>query len=456
MSENQQNIQNIYDETNVIYDGERYMIVEPLTKKSLDYFSNNKLYDWNGKFRDNGDLYLIIDKKWTPTDFYSIFIDNKGSITYNENGDSESITQSELLEKIPSEIFQKIEPILYKGKFYDYLLQIKNGVEYDSYDLRDVDELFGNIRFNSKNPNKSIITIEFPDIDDYLDVLNVEDDDRWDIRTLFGGYYGGGSLEIYPYDFAQTDWDEGYSIESFFNEENKSKLNEILKFIAPELINQTLVNDKITEKLNNLFPNESDDIIQTIYDFEDECRRNEFRKVLIGELCNVFEPYGIFEKYCFRTYYTSVGLLLSLYEMVGDKTLSIKDLLTSIMSDKDFSGYNELRYETYCSKEIPESVHQDISEYLDKMLEEIETSDKYENFNEYVEVYNYFDHPDSKYKFKKIYPTPKNPSVKFQVMKINPSNNKIIIQVLNKQLNSQQRELTLDEFNDFLYTGELF
>lgn len=457
MPENQENIQNIYGETNVIYDGERYMIVEPLTKKSLDYFSNNRLYDWNGKFRDSGDLYLIIDKKWTPTDFYSIFISKDGTITYNENGDSESLTQSELLEKIPSEVFKKIEPKLYEGKFYNYLLRIKNGEEFDNYDLREVDPLFSKIRYNQSNPNKSIITIDFPDIDDYMDTLNIENDERYDIRALFGGYYGGGSLEIYPYDFAQSDWDEGYMYTSFFNDENKLKVKEILKFIAPEIISDSDdVSSTITDKLHNIFPNQSNNIIESVYDFEDECRTENFRKELISELCNQFERYGIFEKECFYRYYTSVSLLIGLYDIVGDKTLSIKELLSNIMSDKDFSGYNELRYEVYCNDEIPESVHNDISDELDSMLEEIESSDKYTNFNEYVEVYNYFDHPDSKYKFKKIYPTPKNPSVKFQVLKINPSNNKIIIQVLDKQLNSQQRELTLDEFNDFLYTGELF
>jgi hypothetical protein len=456
MPENQENIQNIYGETNVIYDGERYMIVEPLTKKSLDYFSNNKLYDWNGKFRDSGDLYLIIDKKWTPTDFYSIFISKDDSITYNENGDSEPLTQSELLEKIPLEVFKKIEPKLYEGKFYNYLLRIKNGEEFDNYDLREVDPLFSKVRYNESNPNKSIITIEFPDIDDYMDVLNIENDERYDIRALFGGYYGGGSLEIYSYDMAQQDWDEGYMYSSYFNDENKLKVKEILKFIAPEIISDNSdVESTITEKLYNIFPNQSDNIIQSVYDFEEDCRTEVLRQDLISELCNQFERYGIFEKSCFYRYYTSVNLLVSLYDIVGNKTLSIKELLSNAMSDKDFSGYNELRYETFCNEEIPESVHNDISNELDSMLEEIESSDKYTNFNEYVKVYNYFDNPNSKYKFGKTYKTPKSMSVNFIPLRINPINNKVVIKVYDNNGKSE-RELTIDEFNDFLYTRELF
>ena len=70
----------IYNETKVIYDGDDYIVVKPLTTESILYFTDGnkdyaKLFE---KYKDDEDTYLVIYKRHTPAIFYGI---------QNNNGD---------------------------------------------------------------------------------------------------------------------------------------------------------------------------------------------------------------------------------------------------------------------------------------------------------------------------------------------------------------------------------
>ena len=177
-------------EENIIYDGDRFMVVEPLTEKSLKYYTNDTkwvLEYWDKKFRDYGRVLLVIDKKYSPTDFYGIFIpaeDGEDNI-YFTGEDEWGVHLEYLYEKIPKEVMSLIEPQLYQGKIYDYLIKIKNGMQVPKYELERIDDLINIVKYNEKNLNKTIFKFRFEDVEDYAKVLDVPEDDMWILKDLF-------------------------------------------------------------------------------------------------------------------------------------------------------------------------------------------------------------------------------------------------------------------------------
>lgn len=444
---------------NIIYDGDRFMAVEPLTRDSLKYFTNNTdwvLKLWDEKYRDGGKLILLIDKKYTPTDFYGIFIpdDYDEPNNYFSSEDEWGVHLDDLYKKIPEELMSVVEPYMYEGKIYDYLIKIKDGMQVPNYELERIDDLIDRVKYNEKKPSKTIFKFKFDGIEDYAKVLDVPEDDMWILKDLFYGYYYGPQLEIYNSDLAITDWVEGYTL-AWLNQENQEKLKNILKYISPELVDWEGKEDKVSEILFNMFPREIENIIDEYQQAENECRINQLTKDIKNDICNPFVNYGLFEKECMYSYYTSLGLLLGMYKVVGDKTLSLRGMLKKLIEDQSFEGYDQWVYETWCDEEYDESVHLEVSNQLDNILEKIEDSEDFVDFEEYKKIYDYFGSDNSKYKFGKTYKTPKSMSVNFIPLKINPTNNKVVIRVYDNNGKSE-RELTMDEFNNFLYSGELF
>lgn len=446
----------IYDNANIIFENDLYMVVEPLTTESVSYFTDNNttvVKSWESIYQGNGRLFLIIVKKYTPSDVYGIFVNDDGTTLYLSNEGYDNYSYDELIEEIPQKIIKIVEPYIYESNVYGLLMKMKSGSQIPRYELERVDSLFNKVKYNIKNPNKTIIRLRFDDSRDYFNVLNVPDDDRYILDDLFGygAYY---NVEVYNYDFASQDWDEGYMILSF-NEENKDKLKDILRLISPNLSDWDGKEDKVASLLDDEFRNEVENIISTYQEWENECRSEELRNVILSDICNPFERYGLYESDCMSDYYTSLGLLLSMYEYVGDKSLTLREMLSKLIKDKSYEGYDEYRFDVYCNKEYPESFHNDIEYELEKIIDIIEDSDRFRDVEEYSKMYSYFGSKDSKYQFNKTYKTPKSMSVNFIPLKINPNNNKILIRVYDNNGESE-RELTMDEFNNFLYSGELF
>ena len=230
MSEEQNN--KIYDETKVLYDGDNFMVIEPLTQKSASYFTNDNndyVKLWTSKYRDVGNSYLIIDKRYTPTNFYGIHNDNgKINILYFDGEDFDVMKISDFNNSIPSEVRDSLNPFLYEGTTYGILNDIKNGKDFSLYDLRNSSDIINKIRFNQNRPGKSMVSIEFDDAESYFTTMGADEDSIWLIRYLFDNY--NNNIEYDNYDNNYHDWIEGYLL-STFNEENNKLLNKILSYM---------------------------------------------------------------------------------------------------------------------------------------------------------------------------------------------------------------------------------
>jgi hypothetical protein len=443
----------IYRNTNIIHKDDNFLIVEPLSRESIDYYGGSEIMvDYYGRKYKRGLIYLIINLQTSPVEVLSVFIsDESGEMEFIDIDGENFIGKTEFFEKIPETLIDKVEGLIIKNTTYGRLLRILQGEQ-----LEFVDVLIGKIRYNDANPKKTVLFIEFGDELEYFKTIGINENDLHIFDTLFGGYYYESSLNLYDNYRGYDDFKEGYLFNNF-SDENMEKLNEIIKYISPENYNfqpQQEWGEEIGSKLLDLFGNEVDYIISIYSDLQNECLDNQVKTEITDDLCDIFRTKGIFVNECFLYYFTSVHLLISIYNRLRDKTLSIGQLMAKIAEGKSDTDYQEYIYETYCNENYGDVFNEEVTKQLDKILESIEDSDQFLNIKDFNKLYSQV---VSKYGVKQYNLVPKDKSKKFRILTIDPSKNKIVIEVVDWDKNEfEKRELDIEEFNNFLYTGELF
>ena len=338
---------------------------------------------------------------------------------------------------------------------YEFLKKIASGEEVDRW--RYPDELIYSIT-PSKFPNSTKITISFENDDDFLYVLGIEeDDDKYVWRRFMGNYYGSG-IETDWYRW-KDEWDEGYIIDSF-NEENREKVKEILKFVYPELELTNETSSKVSKFLADRFESQIEYIINEYGNKNDECTERAVRKVLEGETENPFYRFGIIEKNKHYKYETTVGILLNWYKTLKAQDEDLRELLRGLIDrfQKNISrgDWYELEYNSWCNDYDTEGFQRETSWYLDKILEEIEENlEDYPNVDDYRKLYDKVMELGG---FNKYIELPKSNETGIRIHKLDPVTNKVELSVIDStgKKKQERRKLSLDELNSLLYNYELF
>ena len=447
------NTNDSHGESKIIFEDEDWLIVEPMDYDSYLYYApDNTRLMW--KDVRNGQLFCIVDKENNAGlgggfRTYIIFKDEDNKISYyNWNGVGRP--RIDFLEYFPEDIKPQIEEVIGVGKMYDLLTRIVNGEQVSSRWMENVDEAVYDFKYTPKAPIKSKIDLRF-DEDDYIKLFNPSDDDMWYYNAITGNYDTYEWEDDYQ---ATEDFKEGYFFNQF-NEENLKKVKEIISIISPQSV-ELETDDQKSEagkKLIDMFRNEVESMIYEYTSLTNESKTRGFNQMIKDDFCNPFYNYGIFTKHCLREYFTSVGMLLSLYDTMGDKTLTISELLFRIGSDMDITGWSEYIYEIDCLDFDQEYFDSECSRHLDKII------DKLEDESEYADIYGYgelFKRLDSKFKINSRYYTKNGKD--FFYRGINPKNNRILIQVFKKDGSAgmEERSYSEEEFNNFLVSPELF
>ena len=107
------------------------------------------------------------------------------------------------------------------SELYDLLVRVKNGYDPEWRDYSRADKLIDNVSFNPNNPGKSMITIVFDNGDDFYDLFDLDDDDKWWANAIIHRQVNDdwSRYEI------EEDWNQGYIYESL-DEENRSNLDK--------------------------------------------------------------------------------------------------------------------------------------------------------------------------------------------------------------------------------------
>ena len=432
------NTNDSHGESKVIYEDDDWLIVEPMDYESYTYTSPDNLKsEWN-RFRD-GDIFFIVDKNNNATyaggfKTYMIYIEEDKTYYYNWNG-KEIKTKKRFIRDFPTHIIQQVNDIIGVGDIYKLLTKIAKGEQVSSRELENADDAIYDFKYTPKAPFKSKIDLRF-DEDDYIKLFNPSDDDMWYYNAITGNYDTYEWEDDYQ---ATQDFREGYFFNQF-NQENLKKIRQILSIISPQSVE--LETDEEIESIIYEYTSETN-----------ECKTRGFNKMIEDDFCNPFYNYGIFTKHCLRDYFTSVGMLLSLYDTMGDKTLTISELLFRIGSDMEITGWSDYIYEIDGVDFDQESFDSECSRYLDKIIDKLEDESQYVDIYAYADIYKRL---DSKFKINNRYKT--KSGREFFYRGINPKNNRILIQVFKKDgsVGTEDRSYSEEEFENFLVSPELF
>ena len=443
---------NFHGMKNILLDNEDWMVVDPLDYDSFVYYAPENYKDrWN-QFKE-GDTYFIIDKDKEPTQTSVIHKTHDNKIEYygSEATRHRELSRREFESDLPDEVKSVVDNIVGQSDIYKLLLAVKNGEKVTNNQMDRADELIWKFIYNERNPNKSMVKLQFDDMEDYLKLFDLDEYDISFAESVYSYYDGANFID---YDHGYNEWNEGYLLYQF-SDDNLTKLKQILRLISPSTAKLETDEDKeeSSKLLEKMFPNEIDYIISDWTDEENNCKNRAAKEWIESESCDYFSKYGVIRQDCFSQYYTTVGILLSFYNNVGDKTLTLREVLTVIgHQDSDIGGWDENRWEIYCSDFDEKSFNESVGRQLDKIFEKIEDSDEFIDVYEYSNIFNRITknyHLNNRYETKS--------GREFFIIKIDPATNKIVVQVFKKDGGGlEDRSYTEEEFNNFLVSPELF
>jgi hypothetical protein len=316
--------------------------------------------------------------------------------------------------------------------------------------MENSDDLIWKFTYSEKNPSKSMIKLHFDEMKDYLNLFELDEYDVYFAEALYSYYRG---YEFIDYDHGYNEWTEGYLLYQF-SEENLNKFKQITRLVLPTAakLEDDEEKEKASKKVEDMFSDEIGEIISDWVEEQNICRTKGAKEWVEGEVCDYFNEYGIIRQDCFSNYYTTVGILLSLYNMVKDKTFNLTEVLKDIgYRTSNIGGWDENRWEVDCVDFDEESFNKNVEYQLDKILGKLEDSEDFIDVYEYSEIY---DRISKEFRFNYRYQT--KSGREFFIRKLDPSNNKIIVQVFKKEGGMEERSYTEEEFNNFLVSPELF
>ena len=304
------------------------------------------------------------------------------------------------------------------------------------------------IKISEKNPAKSIFILKFDD-EEFFDILNLDEEEKYFINGLYS-HYGYQWSESADLDY---EWKEGYLLQNM-NDENINKIKTVLINNGEEELSQ-LIDDEAVSKscqmLDDLYPDEIERIIREYGYAMDEESDKAAKADVEKYYCNPFNRYRILMGSCMNTYLISAVQLKNIYEAVGVPEMSIVEVLKEYFSDiigADFNqNLSEYRYE-YQTVDT-EQFNRNIISELDKMVSDSE-SEMDEDSEKIKGIIK-------KYGLRKDVKTPKGA---FRINSYDLNDGTIDYSFSSGEnyvgYRAERRRATYDDFNTFLNNYELF
>lgn len=443
-----------HGDSKTIFEDNDWLIVEPFDYDAYVYNAPDNMKNKWSQFNE-GDVYFIVDKNNNATyaggfRTYMIYKDSETTDYFWWNG-KEIKTKKGFIGDFPDEIIEQVNNIIGNSPLYELLVRIMAGESITERQLANSDDLIYNYRPSQNNPKKGVITIGFDSDSNYLDLFDLSEEDRWAYDAVNSHYDTYEFMDSYSY---SEEWKEGYLF-GFFNDENIELVKHLLELLAPNLINFEDDDDKrkeVAELLEKYFDDEVENIIYEISSEDNVAKTRGFNQVVEYQVCEAFANYGIFKKKCLRKYYTSVMMLMSFYKNVGDTTLTLSQLLISVVDSDDY-GWSDMMYEIQPVDFDEEGVNREITRYVERMIEKAQDNPEFSNIEEYSEMVKRI---TSRYKFNSRYET--KYGREFFIRKIELKTNKIHVEVFRKDgtVGMEERSYTEEEFENFINSPELF
>ena len=449
---------NPYEEDlDIIYEDDDVKLIDVMTKKGLKYlvpdFDTQDLTDVRSEFGVfSEDIYFIVGKDPESEIFmFKDYEDGTKILNVTDGFKSSKATDvRDVISKYP-QLKENINKIFKGGETFEYLKSIMSGKRTPRWN-DDVDPLIGDIYYNEDRPSSSIVTIKFEESDDFLDVFNIDNDDRYYYKDA-NSYYRQRDVDRYWYD---EQWEDGSFIDGTLNDENKQKFNEILSLVSPKSINLD-IRQKV-KVFDQFFGKYSDDFIYDYASDYQDCVDDNVKDSINSEFDNPFIKFGIKEVSHSYKYEVNISVLLTWFKQLNMIGGTVKDLLTKLVDkySKNYRGdWSELEYSIGCPDFDYGKLNDRISDVFDNILDEIQESEEF-GFMNFEEYGNYLDYIQKLGGFGTVLSIPKSENKKFVITDLDRSTNKATIAIDTGERDPEYRKLTMDELNSFLYNYELF
>ena len=439
---------NPYETSKIIFEDDKVKFIEVFDRKAAEYFGGWDYKDnWNDKYR-NGDLYFIIDS--SDDEDYSMFNDDGKTEFRNISSNVTFTDPTDIYKEFPT-IKGLIDEKVFGSKVYELLVKIKNGYDPGWRHLGSYDSLLDDIIFNEKSPGLTKITIGFSDYEEYLKLF--EDLDQDDIYGVINNldYDGYDNQDRYE---TQGEWGEGRIYEYYLNNENKEKVDEIVSLLT-KTPSDLSVEDRMGLFYDN-FRDAADEITNAWATIESTCVGSKIYQELLDEFGNKFFTIGIIEVHPLRRYKTTVNTLIKLFNVVGNKSQTLEELLMSIIRKFDndsHGGYDEMYWNTSCDDFDMVTFNGDAKWYIDRVYDKIVEGNEYKDIYEYSEIISRI---KSEYGFDKWIQSKLNPDLSFRIEDIDKKTNNLILVVKGGDKAAEKRSMSYDEFKRFETQYELF
>ena len=324
--------------------------------------------------------------------------------------------------------------------------------------LYDIDDTIYDI-YQKEPLGQSIITVKFEDDKEFLEEIDMDEQDVWFMRALnsYDGYNFQDSYQI------EQDFKEGYNVYYELNDENKETLKNIASIILPEK-EFNLENEEykmeLSEMLLDLFRNEIEYILGD-FEMEKEHEMNTMaKKAIEDEFTKPLEENGINLNYNMdEVEITLADLYLGALQLNLFNS-NAKEIVSQIIK-KSFKGappggWYENTYDFQDDQYFDSvSFNNEVTRQFEKIIEILdERSEEEYTIQDFVEFRN---RVMSKFKVKTWYNTPKDDNIIFQIESFNPDNMSVKLNVKTRDTGLFKKlELEEEQFNNFLHQTSLF
>jgi len=435
----------VKNESNKIYEDDKYLIVEPYSHGASCYYgagtkwctttkNDTRYFD---KYSDEGSLYYVIDKKSNDGTWgkMALFVRSNGNTEVYDQKDSVR-SVNVLLDRFKP-IEDKIKSLLKGNNHYDTLNKIMNG-EVDPQRGKIRSEILQKIEKNGDNDYTLILNFKGPE--DFLDLFEgeVDEDDLKYVEYAIDQPYGYDANYYDPYNFDE-DLSEGYYLYYLANSELET-LKEILQIFDPEVAklikgskngyqidndDYKTIGKYMSENFDSTFIYE----ISDAYSFaKNKSIETELQKEFTEGLCNIYESMG-FEKLdeeCFFKYSVSLREIMNLYESNEYyRELNLKGMLKDYVStyisfpfDNPYEYVYQVEDDEVFTEEFNPPTEIAFERYYDKLKESefFLDVDEYQRLNDILK---------KEFRVGFNIPVPSQEGVNINIRGVNPETNKI-------------------------------
>ena len=191
------------------------------------------------------------------------------------------------------------------------------------------------------------LLFDFDDLEAFLKFFHYESfeegtDGEWDAVNYDRMYHGSYDWEYECADRSADDWSEGYVL-GYFCDQASLKLKELLKIIAPSLVDSISDDGKriddeseITDVLDKFFSRFGDEANDIICSSRANAPDEGAKQGIINAYCETISEFGIekWGKWCFGLYFISWGNLVQLFVEDGEFDKNALDVIIDKINRK--------------------------------------------------------------------------------------------------------------------------